>query len=544
MNKRRLLNLSLLVGALALSACAGPVQRKVEATVARDTAIAKKARAPASAPIIAVSKDKWLIGRAVRVETPMPRWVHQFVTLNSTRPLTIHQIAAMLATNTGVNVQIDPSSVKALMQGAGQDSGQGEGGEKRIVVSYSGDLDGLLDQVAASFGLYWHITDGSVVFFAQETRTFHLPALPISVTNTGTITTTAGSTAASTGASNGAPTTTGSGTIMQTDNLNVNTWATIQQTAQAVAGQGATVITDPSNAMLVVSGSPSQIQRVADWVASLSASMRKLIAIDVQVYDVSTNNENQVGFNPSVLFKDLGQRYGFSISGIAAPQPTSGVSPMSIGASILSPLANGGSGTLPSFGPVGTDASGHPVYLPNQGFYGSQGVVQALATLGKVSKVVSRSVVTLNGQPATLQSATQTGYLASSSSVAAVNAGVTQSAQPGSVTTGFTAILTPRVVHGDILLGMDMTLSSLLGITTQTSGNAQIQTPSISVTGFSQSAAIKPGQTLMLTGFRQAGAQSTKNGVGSPDFQALGGGHDASTSEHHLVILVTARLVN
>lgn len=543
MNKRRSLRLLPLLALLGLSACAGPVQRQAESAMVHNTEVVQKTKAPPATPTISISPDKWLLGRSVRVETPKPRWVYQFVTLNSTRAMTMQQIAARLETMTGVNLQIDPSSEKVLQQKSSEQS-QGQGGEKRIVVSYSGDLNGLLNQIAASFGLYWRLSDGSVVFFAQETRTFHLPALPISVTNTGTITTTAGSTASSSSASGGAPSTTGSGTIMQSDILNVNTWATIQQTAQAVAGAGAKVVTDPSNAMLVVSGAPTQIQRVANWVDSLSASMRKLIAIDVQVYDVSTNKENQFGFNPSVLFKNLGQRYGFTLSGIAAPQPTTGTSPMSIGATILAPLTGGGTGTLPSFGPVGTDSSGKPVYLPNQGFYGTQGVVQALATLGKVTKVVSRSVVTLNGQPATLQSATQTGYLASSSSVAAVNAGVTQSAQPGSVTTGFTAIVTPRVVRGDILLGMDMTLSNLLGITTQTSGNAQIQTPSVSITGFSQSAAIQPGQTLMLTGFKQSGAQSTKNGVGSPEFQALGGGTDASTNEHHLVILVTANLVN
>ena len=553
MNKpqsRRAALLGVLLSTALLGACASPAQIQANESIATSTQQAMEHKLPPSAPLISITAGKWLLGHAVRVQSREPDWLRQSITLNATTPMTLQEIAASIGTSSGVSVQIDPTAHAVLRaSSSGPAAGAGEH-ERRVMVGYSGNLSGLLDRVAASYGLYWRVAQGGVVFFAQETRAFPVPALPISFTNTGTITTSTGSTASgattsgsSTSGSSGTPTTTGTGTISQSDTLNVNTWAGLQGTAQAVAGPGSTVVADPSNALLVVTGTPTQIERVQSWVDSIAKSMVQRVAIDVQVFDVTAKQENQTGFNPSILFKDLGRRYGFSLSGVAAPTPTSGISPMTLGASIISPVANGGSQTIPGFGPTVQSANG-PVYLPNHGFTGTQAIIQALATVGKVSTVVSRSLVTLNGQPATLQSATQTGYLASSSAVAAVNAGVTQSAQPGSVTTGFTAILTPRVERGDILIGMDMTLSTLLGITTQTSGATQIQTPSVAISGFSQIAALKPGQTLMLTGFRQSGAQSSQNGVGRADFQALGGGSDASTNEHHLVILVTARLVH
>jgi type IVB pilus formation R64 PilN family outer membrane protein len=172
-------------------------------------------------------------------------------------------------------------------------------------------------------------------------------------------------------------------------------------------------------------------------------------------------------------------------------------------------------------------------------------VVQALSTLGKTSLMVSQTVVTLNGQPAPIQSAVQTNYLEASSTTQSTTSGIapTSTLTPGAVTTGFTALVVPKVVNNRILLGLSLTLSDLLSMDSVSSNGSSIQTPKVSVTAEEQSVSLKPGQTLMLTGFRQVGGSANDAGVGNPDFKALGGGKDATSSHQMLVVLVTARLL-
>lgn len=392
--------LAVLLAPAALAACASPVQVRADKQIATHAKQAMESAAPPSAPLISTSTGKWLLGQPVRVQPSEPAWLNQSITLNAADPMTLQEIGASIGTSTGVVIQIDPTAQSALKAEAKTEDAGGAsvGRERRVMIGYSGPLHGLLDRIAASYALYWRTTNGAVVFFAKETRAFHIPALPISFSNTGTITTSTGSAAgASASGQSGAPTTTGTGTISQSDTLSVNTWAGLQQTAQSVAGPGSAVVADPSNALLVVTGSPSQIERVQSWVDALAKSMVRRIAIDVQVFDVTDRQENQVGFNPSVLFKDLGQRYGFSLSGIAAPQPTGGVTPMTLGASIISPLTSGGSPTIPGFGPTVTSGGG-TTYLPNQGFpcssrRSSSSRFSLCPSVGGISMPRSRSAV-------------------------------------------------------------------------------------------------------------------------------------------------------
>jgi len=174
---------------------------------------------------------------------------------------------------------------------------------------------------------------------------------------------------------------------------------------------------------------------------------------------------------------------------------------------------------------------------------GTAVAVQALSSLGNVSQVVSRSGVTLNGQMLALQAARVKNYLASSQTTLASTVGSTTALQPGAVTIGFTGTFLPKVVDGRIMIDLNMTLSDLLGITSATSGTSTIQLPDVTTTTFEQSVSLKPGQTLVLTGYRQHTASVTNNGIGSPDFAALGGGVDAQKGDTILAVVISARIL-
>lgn len=552
--RRKAVLFSALAGILALGGCATQSMQAAEHGVMRAKKQAEQASLPPTQPVIKVVDTPWLMGARVEPKHNRPAFLGRDVTLMTQDKMTLQQIASQIATVTGINVQVDPSVYVPLtgpmgggptivgmppgqpgQPGMGMPGGTSNGSSittaasARMAVNYTGPLSGLLDQVDSGLGVYHRVReDGSILFFSTETKSFSIPALNWATSNKGQITSasstgSSGGGGAPGGASGGAISTNGTGQITVSNETTVDVWKSLQTTAQSVAGAGAQVVADSSNGMLIVTGTPPQMARVSSWVRELSQSLQRQVAIDVKVYSINLNREDNFGFNPTVVFNDLGQRYGFNVSGAPAPATSSGTTPFSFGANVLTP--------------TGT--------TPGQGFYGSNAVIQALSTLGRTSLVISRSAVTLNGQAAPIQQALQTGYLASSSTTPSTTAGVapTTTLTPGSITTGFTAVVLPRVADGRIILGMNMTLSSLLGLNPHPSNGSMIQTPTVTLSTAEQSVALKPGQTLMLTGLQQAGNFTSDNGVGDPSFKALGGGRDTQRGDQMLVILVTARLI-
>uniref|UniRef100_E6QGP7 PilN n=1 Tax=mine drainage metagenome TaxID=410659 RepID=E6QGP7_9ZZZZ len=515
---------------------------------------------PKAPPVVSTVDTPYLLGTAVDVRHAVPGILKQSITLVSAKPMTLRQVAAKIAEVSGIPVHVEdaeqgsatmapgsalpplPSQSGGIpLQGAGALQGAGGGyAANGIPVHWSGSVAGLLDMVTAKDGVWWKYRDGAVRIFRTETTTFPVPALAWTTGSSGSIVASAGANAMGggmssgiggagsmpTGASMGAGGTSGgqgnqsTGTTSIVNTSKIDVWAGLQKIAQTVAGQGAQVEADGSTGTITVTGTPPQIRHVRDWVKGLSRQLERQVAITVHVYNVTVNNEQNYGLNLAGAFQSLGKQYGVSLQGVAPPTPTGGTQPFSLGANIL----NSATGALGQW-------------------QGSSVAVQALATLGHVSQVFSKSTISLNGQPAPIQVAQQTGYLAESSTTQTANVGATNGLIPGTVTTGFTAMFLPRVIDGKILLGMNMTISNLVGIQTISSGGNSIQVPTVDSSTFQQSVKLKPGQTLLLTGYSQAGGSTTRNGVGSPYLPLLGGGADASTSKQMIAIVITARIL-
>jgi type IVB pilus formation R64 PilN family outer membrane protein len=550
MRIKQAVSLALAAAPLILSGCA-TFHHAHEMQANTESAIAQY-QPPEAPPVVSTVDTPYLLGTAVDVRHAVPSILKQSITLVSAAPLTLPEIAAKISALTGIPVHAEGiSSGAAAVPGAtlpplpSQSFGmpnplQGAGGQyasRGIPLDWHGSVAGLLDMITAKDGVWWKYRDGAVQIFRTETKTFSIPALAWSTQSSGSIVASAGANAMGGGMSSGiggagsmptggsmgssggqGNTSTGTTSIVNTSKIDV--WAGLQKIAQTVAGQGAQVEASGSTGTITVTGTPPQIRHVREWVDGLSRQLERQVAITVHVYNVTVNNEQNYGMNLAGAFQSLGKQYGVSLQGVAPPTPTGGTQPMSIGANILN---------------TATGALGQ--------WQGSSVAVQALATLGHVSQVFSKSTISLNGQPAPIQVAQQTGYLAESSSTQTANVGATSGLIPGTVTTGFTAMFLPRVIDGKILLGMNMTISNLVGIQTISSGGNSIQVPTVDSSTFQQSVKLKPGQTLLLTGYSQKGGSTTRNGVGSPYLPLLGGGADANTSKQMIAIVITARIL-
>lgn len=538
------------IASLLTTGC-GIVQPQVESLGAQATRniVMEHEKATQAAPVVTTTTGSWLMGQSVQViPTPSPI-LARTVTYHPAQRVVladvatwINQLTGLVIDTTEVQTQTVANNAQTAVQGLSPAPGAfvpplsapmntmatgvstgATAGNQLLSISYEGTLSGLLDVAANKAGVWWKFVDGRISFYRTETKTFYLPALANKSSGSSSISAnSAAGGSASGGASSGSSSSTSLGGATSVSNYLVDVWADLEKTAKTV-GAGAQVVASPSVGSLTVTGTPSQVRNVEEWAKSLSDNLSQQISITVSVYEVSVTSEDYYNWNPSVVFSSLSAKYGFTLAAPQAPTVVSGTAPLKVAASVLQ---------------TATGVTGQ--------YSGSQLAFQALSTLGKVNQTVQQTVVTQNGQPAPMQVADQDTYLASTTAGAPTAIGaapVPPTLTPGSITTGLTAMFLPRIVNGKVLLAMNLTRSSLLGIGSVSSGGSNIQTPKVGLSTFQQSVSLTPGDSLLLTGLQQNNGKSNSNGVGSPNNFILGGGVDHSVNKKLIAIVITAKVL-
>ncbi|MCY1546747.1 Outer membrane lipoprotein BfpB [compost metagenome] len=174
---------------------------------------------------------------------------------------------------------------------------------------------------------------------------------------------------------------------------------------------------------------------------------------------------------------------------------------------------------------------------------GSKAFFKALSSFGRVSVVTTANAMTLNRQPVPVAITNQTTYLAKVTPApagASGSAGGTPGLEPGTVTTGFLLNLLPTVLDSNsILLQFGLGISDLTALVDVPSGDQKIQAPEISSTDFLQKVAIRPGETLVLSGYERSAGQYDKRTLTSGAPIGLGGSINGTSNREAVVILVT-----
>jgi type IVB pilus formation R64 PilN family outer membrane protein len=537
------------VSALALTGCSGFQQDTKTIDNAATQAQAASSNLPQ--PVTDVAAP-YLLGAQMQVAaTPSPL-LDLPVTLIDAQPATIQEIASQITGVTGVPVQIGNLGTASLSTPAMSQYGalppppasffggvsSGASTIPQITMQFHGNLGGLLSEIDAKAGVSSKIKDGEVEFYKVETKTFEIPAFSRKAYDSGLISADTGGAAGGSGATgsslsyNGAGSNGGSGTdsggqdgsASISSSATIDVWSGLQKIA-ATIGDGAQVVADPNTGTLTVTGTPDQLSAVSEWchcveAPGIASILSKNISVTEDIYEVDMSDENNFGVNPALAFENAAKNVGVSLTGVGVPTVATGETPMSFTSSILS-TAQGTSGQ----------------------FAGTSAAIQALATLGHVTQVFQRTFTTLNGQPSPIQVGEQITYLAESESTSTANVGVSNGLLPGYLTTGLTNTVTPRIYGNQVLLDLKMRVSSIVSLNSASSGGSSIGTPITAISGNDQEVSIPSGSTMMVSGYNEEDGNSTQNGVGSPGFWGLGGGHDTQIKNDMIVVVVTARIL-
>lgn len=498
------------------------LEREIENTVVLKEE-AKMPTTPAPIDVIRVKDDIWL-GDTSEVEyegDPVPSYLETAdgITLISNRPITLYEIGDMINKITSLSVRYDQELEENSKSLADSNTpsletiGAQWTDSTKMLLSYKGPLSGLLDEVSNRFGIWWKYENKQIYFYKYITKTFVLYTLPTKPTlsvNVG-----GSSTEGSAGSSS----------VSLTNTANIDLWANIEASIKSMISQGSQLTMDQSNGTITLTGTPTDIRKVAKFVNEQNVRLSRQVAISVKVLQVTISDSDQYGLNLSAIFD--GNNH---ITDLGFASPGSG-----LGAEItenLSMTIVSGSWTL-------------------------QGAIQALSEQGTTTLVTSGTVTTLNNKPAPIQVVRTQNYI---SEITKTNSGsdgsyYDLSTETEEIETGFTLDVLPRILeHGRLMLMFNLTLSDLIELervdlggsgegSEETSGQ-YIQNPIIETRGFTQEVALKSGETLILSGYERVENTANKTGVGSAENSLLGGTATAEKTRSILVIMLTPVVLN
>ena len=500
---------------LTIGACS--VANDMDATLERQVESAAELKNQAKAPmdvatndVIRVNDDIWL-GDTSEVEyegSPIPSYLEtpDGITLISNRPITLYEIGTMINKITSISVRYDQeldSTVKQLADAnkpSLQDVGAQWTDSNKMLLSYKGPLSGLLDEVCNRFGIWWKYEKKQIYFYKYITKSFTLYSLPTKPSLSVDVG----------GSSSGGG---GSSSVSLSNSVSIDLWATIETSIRSMISQGAQLTADQSSGVLTLTGTPTDIKKVAKFVNEQNARLSRQVAVSVKVLQISITDSDKYGLNLGAVFGGNEHITSLGITGASGQADV---------ASGLSMAILSGKWTITS-------------------------AIQALSEQGTTSLITSGTVTTLNNKPAPIQVVKKQNYI---SQITKTNSGsdgsyYDLSTDTEEVETGFTLDILPRILeHGRLMLMFNLTLSDLIelqkvNLSNDPQGGEFIQNPVVETRGFTQEVAMKSGDTLILSGYERVEDSASKTGVGSAENSLLGGTVTANKTRSILVILLT-----
>jgi type IVB pilus formation R64 PilN family outer membrane protein len=408
-----------------------------------------------------------------------------------------------------------------------------------------GTLHGLLDMGAARFGVYWKYDAGTIVFFYTDTRVFQVTSIPGDSRLDTSVMSGASSNGSgggggggsggggsSGGAAGGAGSIGGGGSggggnggstpsVSSDNSTNIGMTAQLsvynglQATIKAMLSPSGSVLASPATGSITVTDTPDVLERVGEFMAQQNRVLSRQVLVNITVLSVTLSADDTYGINWSAVYQALGTQFGITNTFSSL---VSTATPNAFSATVITPSSRAS---------------------------GTTAMIAALSQQGTVRRKTSASVTTLNDQPVPVQVAEQQGYLAQISTTATLNVGTQTSLTAGTITTGFNMTLLPHILDdGTVMMQFYTNLSSLANLENFNVNGETIQLPTVDTRNFLQRVAIKSGQTLVISGYEGTTDQTSRQGVGSPQNYAFGGGQSATHSREIIVILLTPVAMN
>lgn len=395
-----------------------------------------------------------------------------------------------------------------------------------VSLNYSGTVKGALDLLASKAGYVYSVNNTHVYWQAFVTKTFDIAFMPGSSDYLmGKASGGGGAASASTGGSNVVNAILDDSAAAQYSSLKgtLSIWKDLEESIKQMLTPEGRVMVSESTTTVTVRDRPTNMDLISKYICNINHNISKQVLIKVQVLEVTLLADYAYGIDWNV---------------------------------VQNAFSNGKYILNANFGvPVSITTLGQNTSLSTYGIQKGSGngvgaLILALTQQGKVSIVTEPRVVALNNQVSALRILQQNGYLASVQNTtpggSTVSGSVTSQITPGTLITGFTLYVLPKIMGRKVFLQVNAdfstnqgfsVISSTTGTTpTGTNTSPSIQLPNVTQKQFNQRSVIGSGDTLILAGFRQV--QNTANAMQLFDSTALGG-QGALQNNSETIILIT-----
>lgn len=414
-----------------------------------------------------------------------------------------------------------------------------------ISMNYSGSIKGALDLLASKTGYTYSVHGNTIYWQAFVTKTFDVAFMPGStdyMMGKASGGSDGGSSSSGGGAAGGTTQnyTTSDSSDAEYSSLSgkLSIWTDLETTIKQMLTSDGKVTVSQATTSVTVRDKPSNVSLVGQYIQNMNKNLSKQVLIKVQILEVDLENAYNLGLDWQIIAKAF-HNSPFIINGNYG-------TPVSI-TNVLSTQTAIGNNTAPLYPQIGTQGQ-DPTVIPSWTI-----LFNALSQQGKTSIVTEPRVVCLNNQVSVIRIIESEGYVASVQNTSTGGGGTSTAAQntvtsqitPGTVITGLTLYLLPKILNKQIYMQVNADISLNKGIKDFTTGSGSntttIQLPNISVKHFNQRSSIRSGDTLILSGFRQIFNQANANQF--LQSQALGG-KGSQQSNKETIILITPILLN
>lgn len=503
-----------------LSACNSPVYNQTENNVADVKLRAKAARQKSDdsakvAPSMVINKGQYVDKTPISLERN-PSWMKEHIVIKGDQlPFSYYTRTISSGAGSGILTKYQ----------------NGLDETKTTSINYSGTVRGALEMIASKTGYVYTIEGNAIYWQAYISKTFDVAFIPGG--SDYLVGKKSGGGGASASASGAQDFTTSDSSTDQYSNMTgkLSVWDDLSATIKQLMSPDGKVTVSQATTTVTVRDHPTNVQLVSQYINNLNNKLSKQVLVKIQILQVDLENDFDMGINWQLIAKAF-HNSPFVLNGAyGTPTTITSFVPQTALPAKIGGIA--GAPPVPEFGTVGNGQVPSYTILFN-----------ALNQQGKTAIVTEPRVVCLNNQVSVIRITEQKGYLASIQNTTLSGGGtagtaptstVTSQLTPGTIITGVTLYILPKIINNKIIMQVNADLSINPKIDTFGPPGSQIQLPVVDSKNFNQRSVIKSGDTLVLSGFRQllnkaAATQLMKS-------QALGGRASSQVSSETVVLI-------
>lgn len=503
-----------------------------------------------AASVVAVADSAWIGGEEFRLDSGS-RMPSRFsnVQFQTERPSSIQDIAAQITKQFGMPTIVTPSRFSSASQIASAAREQSRatntlppppGGfmagngrtdsadttvsyardagspDRRVPINYTGSLAGLADAVGGLFDYGWEYRDGVIRFLPEVTRTYNIQTTHDESEFNASLSNDVDS--GSGGSGGGANATKGSTSAESKVEGKFKIWDELKTSVEKTVGPRGDVTISRAMSAVTITAAPSVHSQVQQVIDNYNEILSRQVAVTVQVVTVTMSNSDALAFDIDGFFRSISGRWRGIFTGV---RPQIDTNAAGINATVLQ-----------TAGQLGQ-------------FRGSDLLVQSLAEMGNVSVDYNRRAIAMNGQVAPFQNVRRRTFVQELTQSNTANVGTQVTAKQGTINTGFTFMVLPRIMPGEqIQMRYSMNIASLLGLTSVSIGGNQLQQPDLQTLGDSNLATVRSGETLVISAFEQIADEAQGRGMVSPDNPLLGGSGRGAKNRTFVAVIITPEILN